>query len=71
MNREDYKDKPNRDQWGWEFADNIEMTDYKEAMRIRKEYQDAMPSHVVRIRAVPTDKSSIFYNEFLKPNLGV
>jgi len=58
---------PNRDRWGWEFADDIERLDYKEALKDLREYQAAMPSHVVRIRAVPTDKNRYDYNENSKP----
>ena len=43
---------PNRDRWGWEFADLIERTDWKTAEKELREYQAAMPRHVVRIRAV-------------------
>lgn len=57
------------DQWGWEFADNIERLDYLTAKKDREEYQVAMPSHVVRIRAVPTDKNRYDYNENLKPKV--
>ena len=58
---------PNRDRWGWEFADNIERFDYATAKRDREEYQSAMPSHVVRIRAVPIDKGRHDYSPDLKP----
>jgi hypothetical protein len=48
-----FERREGRDQWGWELADKIEHVDYKEAKRLREEYQLAMPKHVVRIRAVP------------------
>ena len=43
---------PNRDPWGWEFVDLIERTDYQVALKEMKEYQAAMPNHIVRIRAI-------------------
>lgn len=45
-----FETRTGRDRWGWEVVDATEM-DYAEASRLRKEYQLAMPSHVVRIRA--------------------
>lgn len=55
--------RPNRDRWGWEFADDIERTDYAEAIKDLREYQAAMPNHVVRLRCIPTDKTRYDYNE--------
>lgn len=55
-----FEQRPGRDRWGWEYADNIEMTDYKEAQRMREEYQAAMPKHVVRIRAISYDERSYY-----------
>lgn len=43
---------PNQDRWGWEFADLIERTDYKQALVDMKEYQAAMPNYCVRLRPV-------------------
>ncbi len=43
---------PNRNRWGWEFVDLIERTDWKTAEKELREYQAAMPHHVVRIKAV-------------------
>ncbi len=43
---------PGRDQWGWEFVDLIERMDWKTAEKELRDYQAAMPSHHVRIRAV-------------------
>lgn len=48
-----FEERPGRDRWGWELADNIEMTEWAYASKMREEYQAAMPHHVVRIRAVP------------------
>lgn len=54
-----FEERPNRDRWGWEYADNIEMTDYSEAKRMREEYALAMPKHIVRIRAIPIERKNI------------
>lgn len=43
-----------QDRWGWEFADGVEIFDYKEAQRLREEYQSAMTGFCVHIRCVPT-----------------
>jgi hypothetical protein len=42
----------NQDRWGWEYADGIEIFCYKEAQKMREEYQAIMPNFAVRIRAV-------------------
>jgi hypothetical protein len=49
---------PSQDQWGWELADNIEITEYKDAQKMREEYQKAMPKMAVRIRAIPIQKAA-------------
>lgn len=46
-----FETRPNRDRYGWEFADGISIADYKEAKRLLNEYALAMPNHVVRLRA--------------------
>jgi hypothetical protein len=46
-----FSDLPGRDFWGWEVVDNAIIIDYTEAKKLRKEYEIAMPSHYVRIRA--------------------
>jgi len=60
-------DRPFRDRWGWEFADNIERFSYEEAKRDREEYQAAMPNHIVRIRCVPLDKNRHDWSPGLRP----
>jgi hypothetical protein len=58
---------PNRDRWGWEFADNIERMDWQTAKKDLQEYQAAMPNHIVRIRCVPIDKNRHDYSPDLRP----
>lgn len=61
---------PNQDRWGWEFADKIEYTDYKEAQRVREEYAATMKNFVVRIRCVPTHTGLYSQKDIneMKPN---
>lgn len=47
-----FETRPNRDGYGWELADGIEITGYQEASRMMREYALAMPSHVVRLRVI-------------------
>jgi hypothetical protein len=55
----------NQDEWGWEFVDSVEYSDYNEAKRIREEYQAAFPKHVVRMRAIPT-KAGLYTEDDIK-----
>lgn len=41
---------PFRDRFGWEYVDGIEIFDWEEAKKLRKEYDSAFPSHTVLIR---------------------
>lgn len=41
---------------GWEFTDGIEIFDYQEAKKLRKEYELAMPSHIARIHCKQIEK---------------
>jgi hypothetical protein len=55
-----WKDNPYRDYWGWEVIDG-EILDYIEAKRLMNEYQSTMRSFVVRIRAIPIDRTKGCY----------
>lgn len=45
-----FEKRPNRDAWGWELVDGIEIDDYIKAKQAMIDYSTAMPSHVVRLR---------------------